>query len=367
MIISSGYYPTISPRSFRTTELSRELARQGHYVKVIIPYQNGIDYSQLTKTTGVEFKDLGRERFGQLDIKKNKKLILVRRIINRLLLMFFEFPDIQFSPLVVQALKKENNYDLLISIAVPYPIHWGVAYSRSSKHRIAKTWVADCGDPYMGDRIDTFRKLFYFKYVEKWFCRKADYLSIPVKEAIEGYYREFHYKIRIIPQGFKFKRINFPEKVYNNPITFAYAGNIVPFNRDPRPFLDYLCGVNIDFRFIIYTKKIDLIINYKRFLKDKLVIRDYIPRDELLEILVRMDFLINFDNNTAIHSPSKLIDYALTRRPVLNITKDLDKSVISAFLNRDYSGAYKIEDIENYQISNVAGKFLKLSEYLKKS
>jgi hypothetical protein len=360
LIISSTFFPTIAPRSFRATELATELARQGHVVKVITSYENNVNYDDLGNKYGIQFKDLGREKLKTFKLNGNKVVVLIKRLINRSLLMLFEFPDIQIMPMVIRALRNEHNYDLLISIAVPYPIHWGVAWSRTSKRRLARTWVADCGDPYMGDRIDTFRKLFYFGYVEKWFCCKADYLTIPTKAAVEGYYKEFHHKIRVIPQGFSFDNLQFKSKIFNHPVTFAYAGNLIPVNRDPRPFLEYLCGLDMDFKFYIFTKKIELIEKYKQKLHAKLEVKDYIPRNQLIKLLSDMDFLVNFDNNTNIHTPSKLIDYAISGRPVLNIKAELDISVINAFLNRDYSGAYQINNLDQYNIVVVTGKFLEL-------
>lgn len=329
-------------------------------VKVITSFVNGVDYIELTTTMGVQLKDLGRERIKSFKVQGNKRLLIIKRLINRILQITIEFPDIQIMGLTARALRDENNYDMLISVAVPYPVHWGVAWARTSRKRIAGTWIADCGDPYMGDRIDTVRKMFYFKYIEKWFCRKADYLTIPTIESKEGYYKEFHNKIRIIPQGFDFFETKSPGVVFNQPIRFAFAGNINPASRDPRPFLEFLCTISEDFRFIIYTKKVDLVMHYNSRLKEKLEIREYIPRHELLPILASMDFLVNFDNNTSVHTPSKLIDYAITKRPILNITSKLDKDLISSFLARDYSGSYVIKDIDQYNIKNVAEKFLDL-------
>ena len=37
LIVSRSFYPDNSPRAFRTTELSKEFARQGHHVTVITP------------------------------------------------------------------------------------------------------------------------------------------------------------------------------------------------------------------------------------------------------------------------------------------------------------------------------------------
>lgn len=35
LIVTNGYYPKNSPRSFRATEFAKELHRQGHQVTVI--------------------------------------------------------------------------------------------------------------------------------------------------------------------------------------------------------------------------------------------------------------------------------------------------------------------------------------------
>ena len=75
------------------------------------------------------------------------------------------------------------------------------------KPKTAKKWIADCGDPFMGAKLETFRKPFYFKYFEKDFCRKADYITVPAEGAKKAYYSEFLGKIRVIPQGFNFKQI----------------------------------------------------------------------------------------------------------------------------------------------------------------
>src|SRR5699024_12169166 len=75
----------------------------------------------------------------------------------RSLLQLFEYPDIELLFKVKKALREESGFDLLISIAVPHPIHWGTAWAWRKENPIAKTWVADCGDPYMGqtDRKST--------------------------------------------------------------------------------------------------------------------------------------------------------------------------------------------------------------------
>lgn len=363
LLVSNGFYPEISPRSYRATELAREFCRQGNQVVVISKYREH-DYSDFLNDNKITLKMWGKSRFPQVPHFHKKPFSILSRILSRMLLILFEYPGIEDMFLVKKILKHENGYDLMISFAVPYPVNWGVAWARSEKHRIAGTWIADCGDPYMGDVLDSFRKLFYFKYLEKWFCRKADFITIPIESARPAYYSEFHPKIYIIPQGFDFDlNEKEAEKPANEIPTFAYAGGFLPGARDPKQLMDYLITLDVSFRFLVFTNKAEMITEYKKELDQKLIISDYIPRSELMKVLTNMDFLINFDNNTTHNSPSKLIDYAITNRPVLNITHHFNSTALLSFLQGDYRNRMILPDPEQYHIRNISGRFLKLIKH----
>lgn len=249
----------------------------------------------------------------------------------------------------------------MISFAVPYPVHWGVAWSRTKSHQIAETWVADCGDPYMGDLMDTFRKPFYFSYLEKWFCRKANFITIPVESARPGYYPEFQQKIKIIPQGFNFVMTEQEGKQSVNSIpNFAYAGRFLKSIRDPNLLIQYLIKIDLPFKFFVYTDQPEILSEYCEVLKDKLLISGYIERDDLIREMSKMDFLINFDNNTSLNVPSKLIDYAIVNKPVLNIDKHFKIEDLLAFLHKDYSNRMTLPDPSLHHISNISQQFLSL-------
>lgn len=360
LLVSNGFYPEISPRSFRATELAAEFARQGHDVTVYTKNRN-FDYTDFLSKNKFTLRMWGKARFPACPQFKGKIPGLLSRALSRILLMLLEYPAIEEMFRIKRVLKNENNYDLMISFAVPFPVHWGVAWRRTQKHPIAKIWVADCGDPYMGCKTDSYKKFFYFKYVEKWWSRKTDYISIPVENARAAYYKEFHSKIVVIPQGFKIDQTENKDKYVINPIpTFAYTGMFIPGIRDPRQFLDYLLTLDQDFKFHIYTKDKSLLGPYRESLNSKLVVHDYIPRDELLKKLSQMDFLVNFDNNTRTQIPSKLIDYKLTGRPVMNITAKLNGNIINGFMAGDYSHAHEIGDLDQFDIHNVAKQFISL-------
>ena len=314
LIVCRAFYPSNSPRSHRSTELAKEFALQGHEVTVITPRDTAV-HSAFEKEHHLSIKDLGMPHWKSPDFGKSKVGYFLTRLIYRFLSLAFEYPDIELMYKVTKALKQESGYDLLISIAVPYPIHWGVARAWKKNQQIAKKWVADCGDPYIGNTTDSFKKWIHFSYIEKWFMRKADFISIPVESARKAYFDEFHPKIKVIPQGFKIEPVNVSETFKNSVPTFIYAGGLIPGLRDPRPLLEFLSGVNSDFLFIIYTNNPDLIKSYKSKLGRRLEIRAYVTRPELLKVLSEADFLVNFDNNTTTAVPSKLIDYAPDAKP----------------------------------------------------
>lgn len=364
LIVSRSFFPINSPRSFRTTELAKEFARQGHEVTVLTPKTS--EHISFSKENNIVIKDLGMQTWKPIYLKGTGLALLMRRAIRRLTKLLFEYPDIELMGMVKRALKKENGYDMLISIAVPYPIHWGVArvWRRSGKNNPARLWIADCGDPYMGQENDSFKAPFYFKFVEKWTFRKTDYITVPTEGAREAYYPEFHSKIKVIPQGFRFEDILIEKKLKNNSIpTFAYAGGFIPGRRDPSELLEFLINWEQDYCFHIYTKSSALVKPFIKKGRGRIILHEFIPRIELLLKLSQMDFVVNFENIGNKQTPSKIIDYAIIKKPILSIkTGSLDIAIVEEFLQGNFNNAYIVENIDQYRIENIISEFLKLAK-----
>ncbi|MGN6802242.1 MAG: hypothetical protein ACTHJN_10065 [Ginsengibacter sp.] len=367
VIISQTMFPAQYPRAFRATELAKEFGKEGHQV-ILYAVLGKYNYDTFKiDNPNLQIKDIGPMCFAKINSDDTYKISILDRILKKILRKLIDFPEIEFVFKIPKILKNESNIDYLITIGVPHSIHWGTAlFKEKSKGNFPRVWVADCGDPYMGNNFS--RPYFYFKNIEKWFCRKADFISIPFEGARGGYYPEFQNKIHVIPQGFNFKPFNGnAEEPQNKVITFVYAGIFYKDRRDPRLFLEYLSSLKIDFKFLVFTKSNVLLESYKCDLGNKLEVSDYIPREDLLKIMVKADFLVNIENESTLQSPSKLIDYALTGRPILSInSKELDKKKIDKFLQRNYEGQLHIENIEQYKIENVASKFLSLIELVDK-
>ena len=357
LLVSGAFYPENSPRSFRTTELAKEFTRRGHDVKVLIP-KNDYDYSSFLKnypmTINFYNKPSGKRVFSGVSI--------IDRVVFRMLNQFCAYPNIKMRKPLRKVIKTESDYDLLISIAVPHMIHWEFGKLYAKGIRVAKTWIADCGDSFMLNKSINYKQPFYFKHLEKNWGKYCDYISVPLESERENYYPEFRYKVRVIPQGFDFSELeSVREEPHNEVPTFAFAGSFIPGLRDPRPILEALCSLNDDFKFIVYTNQRELLMPYQKRLGAKLEIRERITRDELLKVLRQCDFLLNIDNGKAKGRPSKLIDYALSGRPIISLnSSDVDCQLIEDFMKGDYSQQYVIEDVEQFNVKNVAQQFLDL-------
>lgn len=366
LILSHSTFPSNHPRALRTDELARELARQGNNVTLYV-LTSTFNYSDFERDTNITVKSLGKIYLSKYSHEAGKLLNFPAKVFNKLLGKYTEFPDIELIRNVYSALfselNNENEIDLLITIAVPHPIHWGAALFKTKNIEKFKniTWVADCGDPYMGNPFTS--PPFYFRYVENWLCKHADYITVPVKEAINIYPCKFRDKLKVIPQGFNLEDISFTDYVPKHIVpTFIYAGSFYPKYRDPSELLDYLSSLNKDFKFIIYTKNHSLVKPYLKKMGSKLIVRPYLTRNELLKEMKGVDFLINLENPSAVQSPSKLIDYAISGRPVLSINSNtiLNTHKIDDFLEGNYSNALSTIDIKQYDIKNIAISFLSL-------
>lgn len=81
-----------SPRSFRPTELVKELARQGHKV-TLLTFKN--IHIPFEKEYNVTIKNLGKMIFPPVQIDKGNKLVkIIRWGPRRALELFFRYPEL---------------------------------------------------------------------------------------------------------------------------------------------------------------------------------------------------------------------------------------------------------------------------------
>ena len=129
VLISKSYFPVQSARALRTTELAQQFARMGHDVTVYaVVGQSG--YEEYTKNTGVKVNLINTRWVPSSHHRQSKIRYFFVRGFSYLFGRLVEFPNIELVFRVKEILSTEKDVDLLVTIALPYPIHWGAAYAK---------------------------------------------------------------------------------------------------------------------------------------------------------------------------------------------------------------------------------------------
>lgn len=160
-----------------------------------------------------------------------------------------------------------------------------------------------CDPPFRGDVAPNVFPAYYL--ILKCWGRRFDYFTIPVEKALDCYtpYKSRE-RIKIIPQGFDLTAVKRRPYEPNPQPTFAYAGRFYERIRDPEFFFDFLETLDADFRFDLYINYLDpcfaeMIRQAQQRVRGRIVLREALPRERLIERLGAADFLINFDNTTS--------------------------------------------------------------------
>ena len=190
----------------------------------------------------------------------------------------------------------------------------------------------------------------------------CDYITVPTKDSYKGYYEKYWNKIRVIPQGFDFAKTPIAKYRKNDIPTFLFMGSIYPGIRDTHSFMDYLLKFNKPFKFILMMRT----PLEEKYIKDSNGQIEYITgkgRKEVIWECSKADFLINITNPSTVQTPSKLIDYGIAGRPILDVENEFsDPTMFLNFYEGDYSGEHKINSLDSYRIENVACQFLDLTK-----
>lgn len=348
LIISYFCLEDTTPRAFRARSLFLSLQKLGHNVDFVSARSS--------------------PRSPQ---KSNKKLHpssiirMLRSTTGSLLSKIVPDGKAFFTGLKLLPQLNHRSTDLAITIGLPFTVHLITWFAYKLNILRTKKLIADYGDPFSTNPIT--KKPFYSRSLERFILKSYDRITIPVASAIPAY-RDILVpaeKISIIPQGFNISE-DYSRNYKKNPVpTFAYAGALYRKIRDPSAFLEALANTTDEFVFHIYTdfsntQTINIIEPFYNKLGRRLIVHDKIPRNECLETLSRMDFLVNFSNATQLQAPSKIVDYVLTGRPFLNIQQDFnDLTDFIKFLHGDYT-SFKKPDISAFDELNVARDFSQL-------
>ncbi len=222
-----------------------------------------------------------------------------------------------------KTVKIRKKYDIVLCLANPLSTSI-IGYTLKALG-LSKKFYIDSGDPYfkhyknLGKRGEWIRKL-----LEKKVMRSADKVIIPVENQLEQF-PFLSNNFKIIEQIFPEKKMESGYYVDSSIINLCYAGRFYKDIRDPYELIVALKNLKckgVKFNFHIFSLKIEKFVleylkNYD--LLEEVNITENVDREVLIDIMSKMDILINILNKGLHQFPSKLIDYQIAGAPVLNI------------------------------------------------
>ena len=241
----------------------------------------------------------------------------------------------------------ENRYDSLVTVSIPFTSHL-IGFNLKRKYPQIK-WLVDIGDPFCfleetpTNNHKLYKKLNY-KY-EGGIFNSADVVSVTTYPTLEKYaelFPENASKICVIPPLFsqiddnKSTFLLFPE---NQKLRLVFIGTLYKNIRSP----DYLLflfskllntdiGDRLELHFFGSIHDChDSFDKYQALLGTKIFLHGQVSRKKAVQAMKESDVLINIGNSTSYQLPSKVVEYAATGKPIINLVKTKSDSSISFF------------------------------------
>lgn len=375
LVLTFSFRPLNNPRAFRWTFLSEELVRHGHEVDVVtsrVPGEPEIEQINRLAIYRVGWSLVERLRarvrnkraaMGSvpIDVVPGRGSIfsslrgMIFGIASRLwrALLWPDASCLWYYPAraCALALAARRDYDVMVSVA---PSFTGVVVGRAVKAKHPELcWVLDLGDPFSflegappnNSRI--YAGLNY-RYERAAFAAAAaiSVTTAQTRERYEQIFPESRGKVRVIPPLLSLP--NLPEGVSQVPGKLVYVGTLYRSIREPgyllelfsRALADGLPALTELHFFGDVSSCIDLIRPYQAQLGQHLRIHGQVTREAVAVAMAEAEVLINIGNDTTYQLPSKVVEYAASRKRILNLAKTSQDS--SARFFADYPRALSL-------------------------
>ncbi|MEJ7137271.1 glycosyltransferase [Amphibiibacter pelophylacis] len=351
LLITANFAPRSASPAVRTVNYVKYLARLGHEIHVVTYTDEFLTIfsdadDELSKKVpssvqisrvpaGILRRALSRRSGGD---RKNAQLAKKSLSSNPLISLLVPDPHVDSVPTFIKtgcSIIAEWKPDVVITHGYPFSMHWVGA--RIKKRFPTLFWVADYGDPWVGDPVVELPRPQWRKRLDKWLEKRwissADLLTVttePTKELYEQHYSFLQERIEIIPMGFD------PDDFESMPlrgrpghlagkILFVHAGRIYPQARDPSPLIEAVgqlasqCPALASKLAIVLVGETDQEV--LRLIKSNQCesffhILEWVPVADSIAWMRRADWLLLFGNKGGIQIPGKIYQYIGANRPI---------------------------------------------------
>ena len=381
-MVCYSYFPELSPRAFRWTAIAEELVRLGHQVVVICGSSNS--RADFECVNGVEIHRTGSKArelvkrwlsLGATVYPTHPSTIIKAHVstkiwLGQLVKLAYNYtvskiiwPDFAalwyFSALKrAIALQKNSRSDVVVTVSLPYSGH---LIGQSLKRRFAMRWVVDIGDPFSFMTKTPVNNIALFRGLnaksESSVLALADMVAVTTKETRFEYLKCFpnleQTKIVVVPPLFS------PPKsadglaysyADSNKIRLVFAGTLYLSIRNPSALLKFFqkmlatsLAEQLELHFYGVMNDCHQCFNdYTDLIDSKVFIHGLVSREQAVSAMQNATVLVNLGNSTAYQLPSKVVEYVMMGKPVLNVTKLYLDSSESFFSN--YGGVCNVAE-----------------------
>lgn len=370
LIVSYSYHPALNPRAFRWTELAEYWAAAGDTVDVIAGWSPG---SSRTETrNGVRVYRVGGKMMERLRAWLTGRSVrasgaagrngrsgtansapraagsigAVAKWLHDKTWKKLYWPDyvcFWYFAAARQAerLIAERRYDALVTVSLPFTSH--LVGRRIKRKSPELTWLVDTGDPFCFLEATPHNNLRLYKRLnyraERAVFADSDAVAVTTEATRRIYQKLFPEaagKIEVIAPLAPRQEPNARERVFadDNGLRLVFVGTLYRTIRDPSPLLatfDRLLqtelGSRLELHFFGGNNDCETYFDrYADLMGKKIFLHGIVPRARALAAIQEAAALINIGNLTPYQLPSKLLEYMVSGRPIINFVSGPDDS-----------------------------------------
>ncbi len=335
LLITYYYEPYVGAHAYRWTQIAKVWAAAGHDVDVIA--------GRTEDCTREVREGVNIERVGIIRRQSNEKPIVSEnplrkqrigfaKLIGELkkIYRFFFWPDglWHWLPFLLVSLyrRRKNNYDLVISYSPTFSAHiGGLFFKKNSKTSVA--WIADYGDPFSTSETMQPNNFKLYRRLNNWIeylvIFSASYVTVTNQSTRSEYLKRFAVglnKIKCVPHAVDISDFYCESRNVSGLKKFVYVGAFHKGIREPYEMLRFFDEVyrksRADFELHIYGPLNSCTIDFSRY--SNIFYHGVVARDKAIAVMKEADVLVNVENENCSMTPSKLVEYIATGKPIVN-------------------------------------------------
>jgi glycosyltransferase involved in cell wall biosynthesis len=340
LVISASYAPALNARAFRWTSLAEHFAAQGCEVDVVTkPHGDAPACGVHIHRVGFRSAEAARARAARDPAGQS----VARRMWRALY-----WPDsdcVWYWPARQESVRlaRERRYHAIVSVS---PSFTAVLIGRAALAANPRArWLIDLGDPFSLDTGIAFNNRALYAGLnartERAAFAQAHAVTVTTPQTAGRYaeaFPESAAKIHVIPPLLSVPAAGADAAAFapGTARRFVYIGTLYRQLREPgfllQLFERLLAADPGRYELHLFGEAQAFaaeLEDWRARLRGALHVHGVVPRETVVRAVADADLLVNIGNTTRDQLPSKVVEYAASGRPILNLARHADDSSVS--------------------------------------